>query len=115
MIFESSVDKTSEIVTIICPKRIDVNVSDELRDLITKIIDGGKFRIILDLKSTEYIDSSGLGAIVARISVLRSHEGDIRFAVPGTSVLNLLELTHLNKILRTFDNLEQATASFTSD
>ena len=115
MIFESSVDKASGIVTIICPKRIDVNVSDELRDMIADIIDGGKFRIILDLKNTEYIDSSGLGAIVARISILRSHEGDIRFAAPGTGVLNLLELTHLNKILKTFENLDQATASFTSE
>jgi len=114
MIFNSTFDEASGIVTIACPKRIDVNVSDELRDLIAITIEEEHYRIVLDLKSTEYIDSSGLGAIVARISVLRSNNGDIIFAAPGTGIINLLEITHLNKILKVYNHMDQAVNSFSS-
>ena len=114
MNFNSTLDDGSDVVIITCPKRIDVNVSDELRDLVTSTIEGQKYRIVLDLSGTEYIDSSGLGAIVARISVLRSNNGDIVFAAPGDSVLNLLEVTHLNKILKVYDDKDQAIAGFSS-
>ena len=115
MVFKTKDVADAGIVIITSPKRIDVNVSDELRDLISDIIEKPNYRIILDLKETEYIDSSGLGSIVARISVLRSNSGDIRLAAPGRSVINLLKLTHLNQILKTYENVEQAVESFTSE
>ena len=115
MVFKTKDVFDAGIVIITSPKRIDVNVSDELRDLISDIIEKPNYRIILDLKETEYIDSSGLGSIVARISVLRSNSGDIRLVAPGKSVVNLLKLTHLNQILKTYENVEQAMESFTSE
>ena len=115
MVFKTKDVPGAGIVIITSPKRIDVNVSDELRDLISDIIEQPNYMIILDLKETEYIDSSGLGSIVARISVLRSNSGDIRLAAPGRSVVNLLKLTHLNQILKTYENVEQAMESFTSE
>lgn len=115
MVFKTKDIAGPGIVIITSPKRIDVNVSDELRDLISDIIGKPKYKIILDLSDTEYIDSSGLGSIVARISVLRSNSGDIRLAAPGKSVMNLLKLTHLNQILKTYENVEQAVGSFTSE
>jgi anti-sigma B factor antagonist len=115
MVFKTKDIADTGIIIITSPKRIDVNVSDELRDLISDIIEKSKYKIILNLKDTEYIDSSGLGSIVARISVLRSNSGDVRLAVPGKSVMNLLKLTHLNQILKTYENVEQAVASFTSE
>ena len=112
MDFSESEIVESGIVIISCPRRIDVNVSDDLKQLIAANIDNNKYKIILDLSETAYIDSSGLGSIVSRISVLRSNGGDIRLAAPGKNIIDLLELTNLNKIIRYFENVSQAEKSF---
>ena len=114
MTFQEQKHAKSGVWVITCPARIDVNVSDELRDLITQIIAGNEFKIVLDLSDTGYIDSSGLGAIVSRISVLRSNQGDVRLAATGRNILDLLELTQLNKIIRTFPDVIEAENSFES-
>ena len=56
--------------------------------------------------------TSGLGAIVSRIAAARSNQGDVRLASAGDSIDNLLELTHLNKILNSYKDVEQAIISY---
>lgn len=112
MSFQQKRHEKSGVWIITCPARVDVNVSDELRDLISRIIAQNDYRMILDLSGTGYIDSSGLGAIVSRISVLRSNQGDVRLAAVADNIKDLLELTQLNKIIRTYPDVESAEKSF---
>ena len=114
MVFEIKDDSSTGISIIICPDRIDAEISFELRDLIAELIDNGKYKLVLDLGKTAYVDSSGLGAIVSRISILRTNNGDIRLASLNESVDSLLELTNLNQILQIFDTVKQAMDSFTA-
>ena len=58
------------------------------------------------------MDSSGLGAIVSKIAVTRSNNGDIRLAAVQKYIDYLLNLTHLNKILQIYPNIEDAVESF---
>ena len=112
MSFRQKRHEKSGVWIITCPARVDVNVSDELRDLISQVIAQNDYRLVLDLSGTGYIDSSGLGAVVSRISVLRSNQGDIRLAEVADNIQHLLELTQLNKIIRTFPDVETAERSF---
>ncbi len=114
MAFYIKDNKQTGISVITCPDRIDAEISFELRDLIEKLIENGKYKLVLDMNKTAYVDSSGLGAIVSRISILRANEGDIRLASLNESVDSLLELTNLNQILEIFDTVEQAMDSFTN-
>jgi len=112
MSFSEKKDSKSGVNIIKCPARIDINVSDDLRDRIVRIIQKNEFKIVLDLSDTKYVDSSGLGAIVSRISLLRSNKGDVKLAVVPKTVSNLLELTHLNKILKDYSSIDEAIKSF---
>jgi anti-sigma B factor antagonist len=104
--------RPNQVYLIKCPKRIDINNSTELRDLISTLIEQDKFKIVIDLAQTHYIDSSGLGAILSRIAAARSSKGDVRLAAPRKNVTDLLELTHLDQILKIYDNTQSATVSF---
>jgi anti-sigma B factor antagonist len=104
--------KAGDIIIIKCPPRLDISVSDDLKNIMTDLIAKKKYKIIIDLTHTKYIDSSGLGAIVSRIAVTRSNGGDVRLATTSRLILNLLELTHLNKILSCYDNILTAVNSF---
>lgn len=110
--FSVTEEQGGQIQLIKCPDRIDINVSYILRDILTDLIEQGKYKIILELKDTQYIDSSGLGAIVSRIAAARSNQGDVRLAGAGESINNLLKLTHLNKILNSYSDVENAISSY---
>ena len=104
--------KASGVIVIGCPPRLDIEVSDDLKNIMADLIEKKEYKIIIDLTSTKYIDSSGLGAIVSRIAVTRSNGGDVRLATTTRMILNLLELTHLNKILSCYNDIPTALNSF---
>ena len=105
-------ERNEDIVVIDCPQRLDVNVSDELKMILTGLIESEKYKIIINLSETQYVDSSGLGAIVSRIAVTRANQGDVKLVTQTQTILDLLALTHLNKILKCFNDLESAVGSF---
>jgi len=105
-------EKTGNITVIDCPHRLDANVSDQLKNLMIDLIEKNKYKIVINLSGTKYVDSSGLGAIVSRISVTRSNKGDVRLVTQTKSILDLLDLTRLNKILKCYDEVKTALDSF---
>lgn len=105
-------DKKGEIIVIDAPDKLSGEVADELRDLIATLVKEEKYKLIVDLNATMYIDSSGLGALVSRIALTRSNKGDIRLANVSAKINNLLELTHLDKVLIQYSNLQEALDGF---
>ena len=57
-------------------------------------------RVVVDLSAVEFIDSSGLGALISGLKVARQAGGDLRIAAPTRQVITVLELTNLNRVLR---------------
>ena len=105
-------EKEHNMVVIDCPERLDLNQSEELKKIFAEEIDKNKYRFIINLTRTTYVDSSGLGAIVSHIAKSRSNGGDIRLALTSGLILKLLEVTNLNKILKTYDDVDTAISSY---
>ena len=112
MNFQAHVQEDSDIVVIDIPRRLTSEISDELKSLMKQLIEQGKYKLIMNLEKTRYMDSSGLGAIVSKIAATRLHGGDIRLAAPQQTIIDLLELTHINQIVKIFSNVEEAVQSF---
>ena len=108
-----SKDPSAGIRVITAPDRLDIGAADEFRDELQRAIDEGRYKIVVNLASTRYIDSSGLGSIVSRIAAARAYDGDIRIAAARKNIIKLFELTQLEKVLQCFENEEEAIASFT--
>ncbi len=102
----------NRVVIIETPPKFIIDVSEDFRMKLKELVDEGHFNIVIDLSKTEYMDSSGLGAIVSRISVTRSNGGDIRLASPMEFVKSLLDVTNLIQILKIYDSVDEAVASF---
>lgn len=79
-----------------------------LRKQLHDIVEGGKSRIVVDLSATEFIDSSGLGALIAALKIARKAGGDLRIAAPTRQVCTVLELSNLDRVLRAYDSVENA-------
>ena len=100
------------IIVITCPKQLTVKNSPELRKIFSDFIDAGDYKFVVDLTATKYVDSSGLGAIVSRIAISRSNNGDVRIATAVPLIKHLLDVTNLNKIVKCFDDVSRACSDF---
>ena len=80
--------------------RLTMVAAPQLRALVGQLVETGHARVVVDLSETEFIDSSGLGALIAGLKTTRQAGGDLRLAGAGPQVLAVLELTNLHRVLR---------------
>ena len=112
MAFKTREESEGKVVVIECPVRIDLSVAKDLREIMKESTERDKFLLVVDMDKTEFIDSSGLGALVSRIAVTRSNSGDVRLACFKEAILKLLELTLLDKIFQCCESVQSAVESF---
>ncbi len=85
--------------------------SANLRDTVKKLITDNK-HIVLNLSGVSYIDSGGLGTLVALYTSAQTNGGKIKLASLTPRVGDLLQVTKLVTIFEVYDNEEQAVQSF---
>lgn len=90
--------------------RLVKKVADEFRDKMSNIVKTN-CKIVLNLEKVEFIDSSGLGAIVTSLKHVGS-DGDIYLCNTNEVINQMLKLTRMNRVFKTFDSVEEAVKSF---
>jgi len=105
--------RTVDGVTIVdCEGRIVFgDESSDLRDKVRKLIEQNN-RILLNLADVSYIDSGGLGTLVALYTTARNAGGAIKLVNLTQRVDDLLQVTKLLTVFEVFDNEIEAVASF---
>jgi anti-sigma B factor antagonist len=69
-------------------------------------------KVIVDFRGLGFIDSSGLGAIVACLKHLRERGGDLALAAPeGSGLRRLLDLTGLDRVLTLYASTDEIPES----
>lgn len=87
---------------------VDVYTSIDLKKEITKLIEEGQNNIIIDLENVNYMDSSGLGVLVALLKELKKIGGELKLINLPVSVKKIFDLTRLTKFFDIYNNLEDA-------
>jgi len=82
--------------------------SAALRDLIMNLLSEGHPRILLNLAGVNYIDSSGLGALVSAFTSVRKQGGELKLVNLTDKVDNLMQITKLYTVFDIED--DEATA-----
>ncbi len=93
--------------------RIDAAVALAFKDAMRQSTDGGEADVVLDLGQVTFIDSSGLGAIVATMKFLAP---DRKLILAGLTpaVDKVFKLTRMDTVFSVFNTLEQALAKQSS-
>ena len=92
-----------------------ITLGDEsaaLRDLIGELLNKGDRKIVLNLADVDYIDSSGLGALVSSAATVRRQGGDLKLVKLSDRVDDLMEVTRLYTVFDIADSEEEAIRSF---
>jgi anti-anti-sigma factor len=91
---------------------IDTMTAPKVANFILAEIAAGNVRLIADLSSVGFLSSAGLRVLLLAVKATRTRGGDLRLSGVGQDVRHVLELSGFSRMLRCFDDLEQALASF---
>jgi anti-sigma B factor antagonist len=84
----------------------------QARARIKNLLADGKGRLVLDLGNVNYIDSAGLGTLVASFTSAQSQGGTLKLARLSPRIQQLLRSTRLLTVFEVFDSAEEAVRSF---
>jgi anti-anti-sigma factor len=87
----------------------------KLRSVVTRSIETGTKRLVLNLENATYIDSMWLGAIVSDFTKLRQLGGQLKLMNPPPQIMQLLAITKLSLAFDIFTSEDDAVNSFYPD
>jgi anti-sigma B factor antagonist len=64
--------------------------------------------VVLDMSELDFIESSGLGGIIAAYLRCRKRNADLRLVAPKPAIQRILRLTRLTDLFSIYDSAEQA-------
>jgi anti-anti-sigma factor len=102
--------------TVVAPEgpRLDAEVAGVFRAALMSLIDGGRGNLVVNLNSVDFIDSSGLGALVSALKRLKQsgQPGDIRLAHVKPPVQGVLEIIRLHRVFSRYGSVDEAVQSY---
>ena len=82
------------------------------RDTIRNLAGSGHKKLLLNLAEVSYIDSSGIGEMVAGFTNVTNQGGQVKLLNLATRVKDLLQITKLYTVFEVFDDETAAVRSF---
>jgi len=85
--------------------------SNALREKVKSLLASGKKKIVLDMQNVSYIDSSGLGSLVASHTSAKSQGAALKLSHLGTKFQEILQVTKLYTVFEVYPTEAAAIAS----
>jgi anti-anti-sigma factor len=99
--------------TVVAPTgRLDVAGAPALKDAISEALKSGQAKVVIDMEGVSFVDSTGLGSVIAALKQIRGSQGDLRLAAPNQQVRVVLELTTLDRVFPYYSTVEEALTGF---
>jgi len=83
-----------------------------LRDSIRNLADQGKKKVLLNLAGVKYMDSTGVGELIANYTTITRQGGQLKLLSLTERIQNLLVITKLLTVFDSYDNEAEALKSF---
>jgi anti-sigma B factor antagonist len=110
---KASLRQVGDVAVLDLTGKITIGEGDVvLRDKVHELLDAGKSKILLNLQGVTYMDSAGIGELVACYKRAREKGGAMRLLNPSGKVADLLQLTKLEQVFDTFRAEQDALKSF---
>ena len=91
---------------------LDVYTVGSLRDAIGEVVEQENPRVVVDLDSVPFMDSSGLGALMGGVRRLREAGGDLAIACTREQHLKLFTITGFGEGVSIAPTVEEAARGF---
>ena len=89
---------------------VDLNTAPQLKERINGLIAQGNSNLVVDLDGVEFMDSTGLSALVSGLMRTSESGGGMAVVCNRPQVLRLLALTGLDQVLTVYGSVAEAVA-----
>ncbi|MDD3154813.1 MAG: STAS domain-containing protein [Victivallaceae bacterium] len=107
---ELSEKKIDEILVISVSGRLTADCADKFKRYMDDAMSRST-KVVLDLSGMDYIDSTGLGAVVFALQKLSDEGGALNLACLQSKPRIVLDITKAYKIFDIFDTVDEAVAA----
>jgi len=87
---------------------VDLYTAPELKAELGRLADDGAKRIVIDLTSTTFIDSTTLGVLLGTVKRLRVTRGEVAVVCSDPNIRRIFEITLLDRVFPIFDSVDEA-------
>jgi anti-sigma B factor antagonist len=89
---------------------VDMASVGVVRTCLRELMLAGRTEVLVDLSGVTFMDSTGLGVLVAARKQARVFRGSLGLVAPSPPVARVLSLTSLDRVFPLFGSLEDALA-----
>ncbi len=93
--------------------RATIGEANLLKEKVSRNIAEGFVKIIIDLSTCEYLDSTFLGVLVSALKNVSKLGGDVRLVGLTEQVLAMFELTRMYRVFQSYSDIQKAVLSYT--
>jgi len=105
--FQTRVREERGIPVVELEGEVDLSTSPQFKETVYRLIDSGKRDIVVDLDGLDFMDSTGLGVLVAVLKRTSMEGGRVRLVCSKRSILKVFHVTGLDKVFSIYDNLHR--------
>lgn len=88
------------------------DLTDEFRNEVVDYIEQGNKFMILNMKRVNYLNSSGIGALITAHTSYRKIGGEIKLVGLSSNVQNLMVITRLIEVFDVYETMDEVINSF---
>ncbi|MGH9136048.1 MAG: STAS domain-containing protein [Acidimicrobiales bacterium] len=98
------------VPVVACTGELDLTTAPRLRDALLRLATAGERRVVADLSGIVFIDSIGLGVVVASLKRFRALGGEL-YVVIGDRIRTPFEITGLTAAFPLYTSVDDATTA----
>ena len=94
---------------------VDAHTFTDFEEELTKLVEAGHYSLLLDLERLTYINSTGLGLLMATFRQVRQQQGDLVIAKMSDKITNIFNLLGFSRLIHTYPTEEEALRHFAGE
>ncbi len=106
-----SVTAGDDCAVIVVTGEVDVYSVPQLRERVVELIGSGYVHLIADLRDVDFLDSTGLGALVGTLRRVRTLDGSLMLVTRSERIMGIFKLTGLDNAFDIYPTIPKAVAA----
>ncbi|MFH2013078.1 MAG: STAS domain-containing protein [Pseudomonadota bacterium] len=91
---------------------VDIEKMEEIKNVISSLMDKDKHKVVLGLKNTKHINYSAINVLVERLQKLRQYHGDLKLVGVNDYLNNIFRVAGAYNQFDSYASVENAVKSF---
>ncbi len=105
-------EKAGAAVIAIKGKFLGTVERDRFNEAVDNLRDEGKTKLVIDLSTTDFMDSTAVGLIMRSLTTMRNAEGNVHLAGLNKRIKNLFLMTRLlGPVFEDYETVEEAASA----